>query len=671
MTNKREFFKHFIGVDLNEEKEMLQTLGLKDLSDLFSHLPKEILHDGMKIENGLSLENLKENILTIAKKNHLKTNFIGDGLHSYKLTKSVPRVAGIRGLSTAYTPYQPERSQGTLQTLWIYQNLISKITGFEAINASLYERSTCLYEALTCSTRIKKNLNKVLVCEAIYPGDIEVLQTQSIETSLIVDFTPIDKKTGRTDLEKLEEKLATGEYASLAIPQINNLGLVEEFNKMTDLCHKYNVLVIAMVDLFSLANTGLKEPAAWGDKGVGADILVAEGQPMTIGPNYGGPGLGIFGIRYNENEKLMIRSSAGRFIGKTTDINGRPCKSIILSTREQHIRREKATSNICSNQSFVASLCGASLLERGSAGLDKTFKIIHENSLKLAQELTLFEGVDLLYSGCFYNEFVLKLNTDVAELINQAAEEDLHIGVNLTNRFGLKEQLLKVTVTDIVDGHGLQKFINFFKKKFASKSISNQINSISQEFKRKIPFNIIQLDDDVIYNYYAKLGNQNLSPDDGIYPLGSCTMKYNPEINEWAAGLDEFTLTHPQARLEDVQGNLELLYNIQEIFKDITGLPGLTTQPLAGAQGELVGLKMFQAYHRDRGEEKTRNIILIPKSAHGTNPATATMAGYETKKVDGKLTGIITINANSAGEIDFEELKTLVETYCWYYDYKS
>jgi glycine dehydrogenase len=166
-----------------------------------------------------------------------------------------------------------------------------------------------------------------------------------------------------------------------------------------------------------------------------------------------------------------------------------------------------------------------------------------------------------------------------------------------------------------------------------------------------------------IKKYYQKLNDINVSPDDNIYPLGSCTMKYNPYINDWAAGLSGFTRVHPQSPIENVQGSLKILFEIQEIFKSITGLPAVTTQPVAGAQGELVGLKLFQAYHADRGEGHTRNIILIPKSAHGTNPATATMAGYRTYNENGVSYGIVTIQANGQGQIDMEQVKKLVEEY--------
>ena len=357
----------------------------------------------------------------------------------------------------------------------------------------------------------------------------------------------------------------------------------------------------------------------------------------------------------------MIRQTSGRFIGKAKDLAGRECKSIILSTREQHIRRDKATSNICSNQSFVATLCGAAILNKGDKGFTQSFKIAHENALKLAKELTSLEGVSLLYPTAVFNEITLKINFDMKELFELAREEDLHLGVDISNRCGVSDQLLKVSLSDKHTAHDLQKIINFFKRHFKPRSISDTIKSIDVDAKRVKKYKLKSFETGSLEEYYHKLGKQNLSPDEGIYPLGSCTMKYNPEINEWAAGLEGFSQTHPQAPLSDVQGNLQILFETQELFKEITGLPGVTTQPVAGAQGEFVGIKMFQAYHRKNGEAESRNIILIPRSAHGTNPATATMAGYVTKKVDGKEMGIITIEANSKGEIDFDKLSALVE----------
>ena len=660
--NPREKYPFYIGINENEEKQMLQALGLDSLKELYAHIDKEAQMAKLNIPAHKERDELKSHLQSIADKNAKRVNFIGDGLQDFSLAPIVPLVCGIRGLTTAYTPYQPERSQGTLQTLWIYQSVISEITGFEAINASLYERSTCLHEALNCSLRMSKNKDTVIVAENIYPGDKSVLDTLIKETSLKIIYAPIDKNTSRIDQVALKKIIADNpNCAAFAFSQINNFGQIEDFDTLTDIAHDNSLLTIAIIDPMALANEGLKEPSKWGRSKEGADILVGEGQHLALDINFGGPGLGIFGVRNNDRVKNGLRATAGRFIGKTVDEFGNVCKSIILSTREQHIRREKATSNICSNQSFVASAAGAAILNRGHEGLNEMFKKAHQNARLAAQELTQFEGVTLKFANEFFNELTFEFNTDVDELIDQASEAGLHIGVNVSGRCGVDGNLLLMSFSDKRNGVEMNQLFRFFKENFTKRSISNAMADIKEHQRRIEPASIPQFETSELYEYYKKLGKQNLSPDDGLYPLGSCTMKYNPEINDWAAGLDGFTQTHPQAPEKDVQGNLEILYRIQEWFKAITGLPGVTTQPVAGAQGELVGLKMFQAYHRNNGEADSRNIVIIPRSAHGTNPATATMAGYETKKVGGVSYGIVTLDALPSGEMDFAKLQALVE----------
>jgi glycine dehydrogenase len=662
-TNPREFNPFYLGTSDQDIKEMLAELGLTSLEELYQHIPDSCKMDQMELPPFLERESLKKHLEDVSNKNKQNLSFLGDGLQDFKIPEIVPKVCNIRGLTTAYTPYQPERSQGTLQTLWIYQSAIAQITGFEAINASLYERATCLFEALNCATRIARKKNTVIVASNIYPGDIEVLKTQSEHTGLNILFAPIDTTTGKLDHSQLEKLIQSNEdVCAVAFAQINNFGLIEDFDALNDLVHQNNLLAIGMVDPIALANNGLKEPAKWGKDQAGADILVAEGQHLTLDANYGGPGLGIFGIRFNEKNKTHIRATAGRFIGKAKDEHGRECKAIILSTREQHIRREKATSNICSNQSFVASACGAALLNKGDKGLATSFETAHSNALRAAKELAALDGVEIKFSGSFFNEFTLKLNESVEDFLNEANQQGINAGINVSGRNGIDEQLLLVSFSDKHSDADVDKLINFFKNKFQS-SEAVAISDIAAEQKRSKPYRIPHFPTDAIETYYQKLGKQNLSPDEGLYPLGSCTMKYNPEINDWAASLPGFTHCHPQAPINDVQGNLEVLFQVQEQFKAITGLPGVTTQPVAGAQGELVGLKLFQAYHQDRGEGDQRNIVIIPRSAHGTNPATATMAGFETKKVDGKPMGIVTIEALPTGEMNFDQLKQLISDY--------
>jgi glycine dehydrogenase len=663
---KRELKPFYIGADEKDQQEMLAALGLKNLEDLYSHIQPDVKMTSVPMGKHMSYEELIAHVNEIARKNKLKTSFLGDGLPQYKVTDVVGPVCNIRGLTTAYTPYQPERSQGTLQTLWIYQCLMSQLTGFEAINASLYDRSTCLFEAMNCALRLVKDSSTVIVSQTLYPGDLEVLETLAKETDLKLIYAPVSAQTGKIDVEALKRLLNTTPLvAAVAFPQVNNLGNLEAVDEIVDLCSNNNVKSIAVVDPMLLGAGGLKAPVKFGTRTQGADMVVAEGQHLVIGPNFGGPGLGIFGIRYNEQDKSSIRSTAGRYVGKTTDIKGRECKALILSTREQHIRREKATSNICSNQSFIASAAGASMLARGDEGFAETLKLSRALAEKAVGELTQFEGVELKFKAtAFFNEFTLKLPVETEAFIHEASAAGLQVGVNVSNRHKeiQGENLLMISFTDIHSEADVGKLVQFFESKFAKTKQPFAAPKIQSVMLRTDAPGIPKIESSDIIDYYQRLGKQNLSPDDGIYPLGSCTMKYNPYINDYAAGLEHFTNVHPQAPLEDVQGSLEILFEIQEMFKSITGLPGVTTQPVAGAQGELVGIKMFQAYHRDRGEADTRNVIIIPRSAHGTNPATATMAGYQSKVVDGKIMGIYTIDGLPNGEMNLGQIKEFLKT---------
>ncbi len=654
---KRELKPYYIGASEKDITDMLAAVGAKDLNDLYSHISNDVKMNSVPMEKALSYEALIDHVNALANKNKRMTSFIGDGLPNYKVAEIVPAVCDIRGLTTAYTPYQPERSQGTLQTLWIYQSLMSQLTGFEAINASLYERSTCLYEAMNCALRLVKESNTILVSESIYPGDMEVLETHAIETGMKIVKVPVSTHTGAMSVEDLRKKInTTAGVAAVAFPQISSLGSLEAVDEITDLCSQSGIKSIAIVDPMIIAKGGLKAPIHFGTRSQGADMVVAEGQHLALGPNFGGPGLGIFGIRYNEQDKISIRSTAGRYVGKTVDIKGRECKALILSTREQHIRRDKATSNICSNQSFVASLAGAALLNKGDEGMEAAITTARSNALSAFEKLTCYEGVEAKFkSAPFFNEFTLKLPVNTQELIQKARAAGLHIGVDVSNRYKELngENLLLISFFDTVNEADIAKLDAFFASQFTKTKSAHPAQKIQDTNLRKIAPMIPKKSTDEVIEYYQKLGKQNLSPDDGIYPLGSCTMKYNPYINDYAASLPGFTDVHPEAPIEDVQGSLEILWGIQEMFKQITGLPGVTTQPVAGAQGELVGLKMFQAYHRDRGEGDQRRVVIIPKSAHGTNPATATMAGY---------TEIFSVDADYHGEFNLEQIKAFLKT---------
>ena len=655
----RELSPYYISATKKDRDDMLKVLGASCMEDLFSHIADNVkFSTPPKVCKRLEYNALASHLEFMAEENKILPSFLGDGLQHYKVHELVPFVSNIRGLSTAYTPYQPERGQGTLHSLWIYSQTLSALTGLEAINASFYDRSTAIFESLKTALKIKKTKKTVLLSEGIYPGDMEVVQTHASSTSMNLVFVPMDKKSGSLCRERLSALLEQyrGDIAAFCFPQVNHFGHIEDFDYLTDQCREQDILSVAVVDPILHGASGLKEPAVWGKEGMGTAMFVGEGQHLAIGPHYGGPGLGIFGIRFNSGCQNYLRSTAGRFVGKTKDQKGRECFCMVLSTREQHIRREKATSNICSNQSFLATLVGASLLGRGERGLKETLVNARNNALRGFELITRYKGFSPAFNRSFFNEFTIKVPQKARHLIKLARENGIHLGVDVSKRGTDGGHLLLMSFSDIQTDKDFNILKQFMDKHFEDEGISIDPTPLKESVRRKGSPTLNNLDMETLKSFYLSLGEQNISPDDTLYPLGSCTMKYNPHINDWAASLPGFANLHPQVPEEDAQGTLGILYAIQEYFKAVTGLAGVTTQPVAGAQGELVGLKMFQAYHRDRGEGKTRNMILIPRSAHGTNPATAVMAGFQAEH-------ILTTESSHNGQIDLDHLKKYLSNY--------
>jgi glycine dehydrogenase len=661
----REQARHYIPASEADLAAMLRVIGVQKLDDLFSHLPADIRFAAPPpLPDELSYDALLDRLASLAARNAPAAAFLGDGLPVYRVPPIVAEVASIRNLTTAYTPYQPERSQGTLLTHWIYQCLLSQLTGFEAVNSSLYDRASALFEAACCAVRLADNpaADTLLLAGSLFPSDIEVLQTHAADTALKLEIVPPDPASGLLDPATVRARaLALGpRLAAIAFPQINSLGLLESVDALTDLADELGTRSIAVVDPILFATGGLKPPGFWGTHNHGADLLVGEGQHLAIGPNFGGPGLGVFAVRHNLSVKNDVRATPGRFVGKARDLAGRECCVMVLSTREQHIRKEKATSNICSNQAFLATLAGAALLARGDAGLAAAVRAGRDRAVA-AVETLVRPGVRLAFAAPFFNEPTLAFDRPVAPLLEHARRAGLHLGVDVSDRLPGGRHLLKLAFTDAQSPADLQKLVAFFDAEFGAAPAAStaSVPALPASALRAAPAGLPHFSHEELAAYYRQLGELNVSPDDACYPLGSCTMKYNPFVNDWGANLPGFVNAHPQAPVDDVQGCLEVLYEIQEWFKSITGLAAVTTQPLAGAQGELVGLKMIQACHRARGEHH-RDVLLIPKSAHGTNFATAAMAGFAPRVENGQTAGIVLLEAAPDGRINLADLEEKV-----------
>ncbi|KAF0095692.1 MAG: glycine dehydrogenase [Puniceicoccaceae bacterium 5H] len=649
----RESHRHYLPASDAELQSMLERLNLSKLEDLFAHVPSDVrFSKAPDLPEELGYEETAAHLEAISQRNHVLPGFLGDGLPHFSVSPIVPYVLGLRKLTTSYTPYQPERSQGTLICHWIYQCALTQLTGFEAINSSLYDRASGLYEAIATALRIQRKADVAIVCDGLYPADLEVVDTLIADTDNSIERVPLDPETGRISLEAVREKAEElgPRLGAIVFPQVNTLGLLEDVDAMTDLCAELKVQSVAVVDPMLLGPDGLKEPSAFGTDG--ANLMVGEAQHLALGPNFGGPGLGLFGVRYNDKSKNSIRYTPGRYVGKGQDAAGRDCRVMVLSTREQHIRKEKATSNICSNQAFLATLAGASMLERGAEGLGAMLRQARSIAVELYEQLTRFQGVlPAFQEAPFFNEVTLEVPEPVDELLTAAREAGLHLGVDVSERIGGRRQLLKLSTSDRQDTDVVAKAVAFFTQRYGEPTQpSAHLPKVPAPFQRKQAPALPRYSEEKLKDYYSQLAEMNVSPDEGIYPLGSCTMKYNPYLNDWAAALPGFADLHPQTPLEDAQGALEVLWESQEWFRKITGLAAVTTMPVAGAQGELVGIKLFQAYHRSRGEGH-RKVLLIPASAHGTNFATASMAGCT----------LALLKSGENGLIDDEDLDAQIE----------
>ena len=651
----REISRHYISASDSDIAEMMDKVGVDKLDDLFAHFPQETCFlDGPSLPTELSYEEAAAHLQNIAKSSKLVTSFIGDLLPAWKVHPIVEEVSRLRPLSTSYTPYQPERSQGTLVTHWIYQCVLSALTGFEAINTSLYDRSAAIFEAISCARRSRKRPGSVLLASSLYPEDISFLETHAQGTDLNFEFCPLDPNSGRIDYERLEDFLGkeNANISAFVFPQVNALGLLEEVDKLSDLSNRWEIPSIAVIDPALLATGGLKPPSEFGKHGV--DFIAGEAQHLAIPPSFGGPGLGLFGCRYHDQAKKDLRNTPGRYVGRAKDAQGRDCFVMVLSTREQHIRKEKATSNVCSNQAFLATVAGANLLAKGEKGLRNSLANAINARQQVSEWIRQRQGVEIAFPETpSFNDLLIRVDEIDDNFLKQARQHNIHIGVEVTHRLPEEsKRLYKISFSDLHDENSLSLIKDFIFEYFpAGQSYQTEPDTPAHLF-RTDPANLPSFSHDELLNYYQQLAELNVSPDDGCYPLGSCTMKYNPLLNDWAAGLDGFSQVHPQAPEEDVQGPLQILFEIQEWFKSITGLAGVTTQPVAGAQGELVGLKLFQAYHKSRNDEQ-RNIVLIPSSAHGTNFATAATAGYGN--------GIVYLKANDHGTIDLDDLQAKLD----------
>ena len=402
-------------------QEMLQAIGANSIHDLFDEIPKDLRCDSLTdIPQGMSEMAVTRLMNERAKQDGLPLCFLGAGAYEHHIPAAVWEIATRGEFYSAYTPYQAEASQGTLQLLYEYQSMMTSLTGMDVSNASLYDGASALSEAVLMAIRAnrKSKSRKVLVPRGLNPIYLKVTRAIVTPQSIELVEVPYDPATGTTDLDALESH-AGEDYAALVIPQPNFFGALEPVDEMTAWAAENGLLSIAVVNPTSLAL--LRPPGEWGETGV--DICCGEGQPLGVPLASGGPYFGFMCCR-----QPHVRQMPGRIIGRTVDLNGKPGFTLTLQAREQHIRRSKATSNICTNQGLLVTAATIYMSLLGPDGLKQVALNSHENTRLLAKELTAIDGVESVFEGPFFHETVLRLNRPADVIIDQLAKNHHILG---------------------------------------------------------------------------------------------------------------------------------------------------------------------------------------------------------------------------------------------------
>ncbi len=440
-----------------EVDEMLQSLQLSSIHDLFDEIPQELLADSLDTGDAFSELDISRLMQSRARQDGEAMVFAGGGAYQHHIPAAVWQIATRGEFYSAYTPYQAEASQGTLQLLYEYQSMMTALTAMEVSNTSLYDGASAVAEAVLMAIRAnrKQKSKKVLVARSLNPLYRKVVHTIVKNQGIELVEIALDKVNGQIDQQQLEE-LEKENFAALIVSQPNYFGILEEVDVLTDWAHQQKMLMIAVVNPISLAL--LKPPGEWGLQG--ADIVVGEGQPLGIPMSGGGPYFGFMCCK-----QKYVRQMPGRIIGKTTDMDGKPGYTLTLQAREQHIRRSKATSNICTNQGLMVTAATIYMALMGDEGLKRVALSCFNNTHKLAELLLNDERLNPVFQGDFFHEVVIDLgNLPAEELINTLAPHNILAGINISKDYPELGNCIMVCATEMQTEQSLQQFSDKIKR---------------------------------------------------------------------------------------------------------------------------------------------------------------------------------------------------------------
>lgn len=624
-----EFIPRHIGPSPADQAKMLEVIGVSDLDTLIGEVvPHNILSEApyLDLPSSRSEVDTLTELRAIAGRNQVFRSYIGQGYYGTHVPHVILRnILENPAWYTAYTPYQPEISQGRLEALLTFQTMVSDLTGLDIANASLLDEGTAAAEAMTLARRVSRaKTQQFFVSQHVHPQTLEVVRTRA--SGLGIELVVGDESGGLP------------ECFGVLLQYPHSLGGVADYRALAAQAHERGAIVAVATDLLALAV--LTPPGEWG-----ADIAIGSSQRFGVPMGYGGPHAGFMACK-----DAYKRNLAGRLVGVSQDQTGQPALRLALQTREQHIRREKATSNICTAQVLLAVMAGMYAVWHGPVGLRKIALRVATYTACLAAALRRM-GVKVV-NDSYFDTLLLDtggrtqaiVDAAVAGGINLRVVGTSQLAVSLDETVGLED--LEVLLGVIAEGSGLTR---------ASLDAHGAETGLPAGLLRQSAilahpiFSRIQSETDML-RYLRSLADKDLALDRTMIPLGSCTMKLNATAEMIPVTWPEFGQMHPLAPAGQAQGYQELIERLSDALCEITGYDSISLQPNSGAQGEYAGLLAIRGYHQANGEHQ-RNVCLIPASAHGTNPASAQLAGMD----------VVVVASDDNGNVDMTDLRARIE----------
>jgi glycine dehydrogenase len=657
LSHPADFPNRHIGPNPEQTRQMLNLLGNPSLDALIDKaVPAQIrLNRPLSLPAAKSEYEVLGTLKEIASQNQVYRSFIGMGYYDCITPPVIQRnILENPGWYTQYTPYQAEISQGRLEALLNFQTMVIDLTGLEVANASLLDEATAAAEAMTMCHGIKEGRNTFLVSAACHPQTTDVVKTRA--NALGIEVV----------VQNHTEFQFTDKVFGVLLQYPDTHGVIYDFSNLIERAHQAGALVTVATDLLAL--TLLKPPGEFG-----ADIAIGSAQRFGVPLGYGGPHAAFFATR-----DAFKRNMPGRIVGVSKDSRGRPALRLSLQTREQHIRREKATSNICTAQALLANMASMYACYHGPDGLRKIAERVHLQAIVLARGLELL-GLSVAREDSIGAQFFDTLQVNFR---SKPAAEVLRLAeANRLNFRQIDEQTIGISLDETTTEKDLNDIFRVFNDNrapnFTAAALISSLSPSDGEragvrgsssnspgfahypapFARTTKylthpvFNRYHSETEML-RYLKRLESRDLSLTTSMIPLGSCTMKLNATVEMFPISWPEFSRLHPFAPLRQARGYQILFQQLEDWLSEITGFAGISLQPNAGSQGEYAGLLVIHAYHASRGEAH-RNVCLIPTSAHGTNPASAVMAGLK----------VVPVACDKSGNIDVADLRARAESH--------